>query len=100
MRRGYAIVVPRRGLPKVGLERLLISRGLHGFPDAAPTAGDAVDPAVGDVGEPAAAGCADETDLYGTLIGRRCLLQWTLYEEQALNSASEPNIHSVLIIPP
>jgi hypothetical protein len=85
MRRGYAVVVPRRTLAKVSLERLLSCRSLHGFTDAAPTAGDTAGPAGSDAGDPAvagagdtAAGCTDETDLFGRLIGRKCLLQWTL----------------------
>jgi hypothetical protein len=92
MRRSYAVVIPRGGLAKVGVERLSSRRGLHGFPDAS-TGGDAFD-FDGD-------GCAVEAAVRsGMLIGRRCLLQRTLYDEQALNRASEPRIQRILIIPP
>ena len=40
MRRGYAVIVPRSALAKVGVERLFCRRGFHNFPDAS-TAGDA-----------------------------------------------------------
>ena len=85
MGRGYSVIVPRRTLAKVSLERLLSCHGLHGFTDAAPTTGDTTDLSAEDAGDPAvgsagdtAAGCTDETDLFGRLIGRKCLLQWTL----------------------
>ena len=91
MRRGYAVIVPRGGLPKVGVQRLFGRGGLHGFP-AASTWGDA--------GDVAGDGSAVEAVRSGTLIGRMCLLQWTLYEEQALNGASKPRIQRILIFPP
>ena len=91
MRRGYAVLVPRGGLPKVGVQRVFSRSGFHGFPAASTW---------GDTGDIAGDGCAVETVRSGTLIGRMCLLQWTLYEEQALNSASKPRIQRILIIPP
>jgi hypothetical protein len=85
MRRGYSVIVPRCTLAKISLERLLGCHGLHGFTDAAPTTGDTTGLCAEDAGDPSvvgaggtAVGCTDETDLFGRLIGRKCLLQWTL----------------------